>query len=231
MTTQTTTVDYRVIEENGFIHRVYGWMGGGLLTTAIVSFYVATNQTILELIVGNSFIFFGLLLLEIGAVVYLSGFIHKMSATQAGVIFFLYSVLNGVTMSFIFLVYVASSIASVFVVSAGMFALVSAYGFLTKKDLTSWGNLLFMALIGLVLASVVNIFWVNDGFSLILAYAAVVIFVGLTAYDTQKIKELNDTLSIGGEDSKKASIIGALRLYLDFINLFLALLRIFGRRR
>jgi FtsH-binding integral membrane protein len=185
----------------------------------------------LELLLGNALVFYGLLILEVAMVWYLSARVMKMSVTQASAVFFAYSVLNGVTLSLIFLVYTMASISSVFLVSAGMFGLVSMYGFMTKKDLTTVGHYAFMGLVGIILASIVNIFIRNDGFNLILSYISVVIFVALTAYDTQKLKALNSQVAIGSEVEKKASIMGALTLYLDFINLFLNLLRIMGRRR
>ncbi len=220
-----------VIEQNDFIRRVYGWMSGGLFVTAFVSLFTVSSQAVLDLVVGNQIVFFVLIIAELGAVIYLSRFVQKMSSTTAGVVFMLYSVLNGLTLSVIFLVYTSASITSVFVVTAGMFAIISAYGYVTKKDLTSIGHLAFMALIGLILATVVNLFIQNDQFGLVISYIGVIIFVGLTAYDTQKIKNMNSTMVMGSEMEKKASIIGALTLYLDFINLFLDLLRIMGGRR
>jgi uncharacterized protein len=220
-----------VIEQNDFIRRVFGWMGGGLFVTAFVSLFTVNSQALLTLVVTNPIFFFGLIIAELVAVVYLSRFVNRMSSTQAGIVFMLYSVLNGLTLSVVFLVYTAGSIASVFLVSALMFAVVSLYGAVTKRDLTTVGHLAFMALIGLIIASVVNMFLRSDTFGLFASYVGVVIFVGLTAYDTQKIKNMNTTMEIGSEVEKKASIIGALTLYLDFINLFLNLLRIMGKRR
>jgi FtsH-binding integral membrane protein len=168
---------------------------------------------------------------QLGLVVYLSGWIQNMSASKAMGIFILYSGLTGLTFSFIFLAYTMSSIASTFMVTAGTFAAMSIYGYTTKKDLTSWGSFLFMGLIGIIIASVVNIFLGSETIYWLVTYAGVLIFVGLTAYDTQKIKEMNILGNEGTEEDTKEAISGALRLYLDFINLFLMLLRIMGDRR
>ena len=154
-----------------------------------------------------------------------------MTASQATGTFILYSGLNGITFSFIFLAYTASSITSAFMVTAGTFGAMSLYGYATKKDLTSWGSFLFMGLIGLVIASLVNMFLHNPALTWITTYAGVLIFVGLTAYDTQKIKMMNVLGNEGTDEDQKEAIIGALTLYLDFINLFLMILRIMGDRR
>ncbi len=219
-------------EVNDFIRRVYGWMAGGLLVTAIVSFFVANTPALLKVIFETPFLFIGLLIAELLLVIYLSGFVQRMSSGQAGIIFILYSAFNGVTLSVIFLVYTLASIASVFVIAAGMFAVISLYGFYTKKDLTTVGHIAFMGLIGIILASLVNMFFGSGGEPLIISYITVIIFVALTAYDTQKLKNINTAgILVGSENEKKASIIGALTLYLDFINIFIRLLRIFGRRK
>ncbi|MDQ5893397.1 MAG: uncharacterized protein QG640_409 [Patescibacteria group bacterium] len=215
----------------GFIHKVYLWMAAGLGVTALTSAVVVSSSSLLALIIGNKFVFIGLLIAQLLAVAYLSVAVKKFSALTAQVVFLLYSLLNGLTFSVIFLVYEFSSIAIVFLISAGMFACISIYGFVTKKDLTSVGNLCFMALIGIVIASLVNLFFMNDTAFFIIANLSVVIFVGLTAWDTQKIKMMNIIGNEGTEDDKKEAIMGALTLYLDFINLFLSLLRIFGKRR
>ncbi|MFA6581475.1 MAG: Bax inhibitor-1/YccA family protein, partial [Paludibacter sp.] len=182
-------------------------------------------------IFGQQYVFMGLLISELVLVGILVGVIKKMSAMTATIIFVLYSILNGLTMSCIFFAFTTESIASVFFISAGTFAAMSAYGFFTKKDLTEMGNILIMALFGLIIASVVNMFLKSEMLYWISSYAGVLIFVGLIAYDTQKLKKLNIIGNEGSEEDKKEAIIGALTLYLDFINLFLFLLRIFGRRR
>ena len=228
---QIITVEYARAEINNFIHRVYAWMTGGLAITGAIAYLVSNNDNLTQLILGNLFIFFGLLIAELVCVVYLARAVQSMNSIQAAVIFLLYAALNGLTISVIFLVYTISSIGSVFIITAGTFGLTSLYGFFTKKDLTTVGNFAVMALIGIVLASVVNLFFYNDTTSLIISYIAVLVFVLLTAWDTQKIKNLNAIVKIGTEIERKESIVGALTLYLDFINLFLNLLRIMGRRR
>jgi FtsH-binding integral membrane protein len=218
-------------EQASFISKVFGWMSLALVVTAITATQVAGSAAAIELIFSSRFVFLGLLLVEVLVVSYLSAAIGNMSATAATAVFLLYAILNGITFSVIFLIYTASSIAGTFFITAGTFAAMSAYGYFTKRDLTSWGNLLFMALIGLVIATVVNIFWNNSILYWITTYAGILIFVGLTAYDTQKIKELNIIGNEGTEDDRKEAIMGALTLYLDFINLFLLLLRLFGRKK
>jgi uncharacterized protein len=193
--------------------------------------YTASSPALLSIIFGTRWMFFGLIILELVAVGILVSMINKMSATVATVVFILYAIVNGLTMSCIFVVYTEASIASTFFVTAGTFGVMSIYGYTTKTDLTKWGNLLFMGLIGLVIASLVNFFWQNEMLYWITTYAGVLIFVGLTAYDTQKIKRMNIIGNEGSDEDHKEAIMGALTLYLDFINLFLFLLRIFGRRR
>ncbi len=218
-------------EQSSFIAKVYGWMSLALVITGLTAIQVASSTVIMELLFSNRFIFIGLLIGELALVGYLSAAVSGMSARTATLVFLLYSILNGVTFSVIFMIYTASSIASTFFVTAGTFAIMSAYGYFTKKDLTSMGNLLFMAMIGLVIASVVNIFWNNSILYWITTYAGILIFVGLTAYDTQKIKELNIIGNAGTDEDRKEAIMGALTLYLDFVNLFLLLLRLFGGKR
>ena len=172
-----------------------------------------------------------LIILELGLVIGISAGINKLSSTAASGLFFLYSALNGVTLSLVFLVYTQESITTTFLITAGTFGAMSFYGFVTKKDLTSIGNLAFMALIGIIIASIVNMFFASSMLYTIISYGGVLIFVALTAYDTQKLKKMGQKLEAGSETERKTAILGALRLYLDFINLFLFLLRIFGRRR
>jgi FtsH-binding integral membrane protein len=182
-------------------------------------------------VVGNRIIFYALLFGELGLVWFVTARIDSLSGVTATFLFLLYSVLNGLTFSVIFLVYTASSIGSTFFVTAATFGVMSIYGYTTKRDLTSLGNLMFMALIGLIIASVVNIFLGSEMLYWITTYAGVLIFVGLTAYDTQKIKQMASTDFGTSENVQKGALMGALRLYLDFINLFLFLLRLFGRRK
>jgi len=228
---QQVSVSHAYVEENDFIHRVYTWMAVGLAITAFVAYYVSSSQYLVNAILGNMIVFYGLLIAELLTVLGLSVLVKKVSSQIAAFLFVLYAVLNGLTISVIFLIYTISSIGSVFIVAAGMFAIAAVYGFVTKKDLTSVGQLAMMGLFGIILASVVNLFIMNDKTSLIISYITVVIFVALTAYDIQKIKRLNAVVEIGSDTEKKAAIIGALTLYLDFINLFLNILRIMGRRK
>lgn len=214
-----------------FMSKVYTWMSGGLAITGLIAMWVASNENLVYNIVSNQLLFFGLIIGEIFLVGYLMARINKMSAQKAGIIFTGYAALNGLTLSVVFLAYTSASIATTFFVTAGTFAIMSIYGYYTKKDLTSWGNLLFMALIGIIIASVVNFFMQSEMLYWLITYAGVFIFVGLTAYDTQKIKRMSTATEIGSEEESKGAIVGALMLYLDFINLFLLLLRILGDRK
>ena len=218
-------------EQISFINRVYAWMGGALLLTALVALVTASSPALLQLIFGSKILFYGLLFGELGLVWYLSSAIQRMSATAATAWFLVYAFLNGLTLSFIFLLYTAASLAGTFFVTAATFGAMSVYGYYTKRDLTTWGNLLMMALIGLILASVVNWFFNNETLYWITTYVGIIIFVGLVAYDTQKIKNMNIIGNEGTEEDHKEAIMGALALYLDFINLFLYLLRVLGRRK
>lgn len=218
-------------EQQRFIVKVYGWMSLALIVTGITAFLVASTPAVKDYIYINHTVFYVLLGIELLMVIGLSAMINKMSANMATAIFVLYSLVNGLTMSFIFLIYTTSSIAFTFFVTAITFGAMSAYGYFTKKDLTSWGNLLLMALFGLIIASIGNLFMKSDTLMWITTYAGILIFVGLTAYDTQKIKNTNIIGNEGTDEDRKEAIIGALTLYLDFINLFLKLLRLFGRRK
>lgn len=223
--------EQEIAETKRFFVRVYGWMSLALIITGLTAFRTATSPEIINFIFGQSFVFYGLLILELVLVGVLAGAINKMTAVTATIVFALYSVLNGLTLASIFFVFTSESIANVFFIAAGTFAATSAYGFFTKKDLTKIGNILIMALIGLIIASVVNFFLKSEMLYWISSYAGVLIFVGLIAYDTQKLKALNVIGNEGTDVDKKEAIIGALTLYLDFINLFLYLLRIFGKRK
>ena len=218
-------------EQQRFMVRVYNWMGSGLALTGIMAWFVSTNETILNILVTNTMLFMVLFVVEIGLVFYLAARVMKMSESQAMGVFFLYASLNGVTLAPLFLLYTSASLASTFMVTAGMFGAMSFYGYTTKKDLTSWGGFLFMGLIGIIIASIVNMFMNSSALYWIISYAGILIFVGLTAYDTQKIKEMNILGNEGTEEDTKEAIRGALKLYLDFINLFLMLLRVMGTRR
>jgi FtsH-binding integral membrane protein len=213
------------------IRKVYMWMSLALVITGFTAYYVATNETILTTIFTNQILFWGLIIAELGLVFGLSAAINRLSLTTATLMFVLYSVINGATMSFIFLAYTMSSITSVFFITAGTFAVMALFGYFTKTDLSSMGKILFMALIGIIIATIVNIFVKSSGLEMILNYLGVLIFVGLTAYDTQKIKQMLQMAPDAGEGAQKIALLGALSLYLDFINLFLYLLRIFGGKR
>lgn len=214
-----------------FFRRIYNWMGAGLGLTALVAYATASSPAMLQLVFGNRLVFYGLILGEFGLVIALSAAINKLSSKSATLMFLLYSALNGVTFAAIFIVYTRSSIASTFFVTAATFGAMSLYGHLTKRDLTSWGSFLFMGLIGVVIASVVNIFLQSAMVTWVVSCCGVLVFVGLTAYDTFKLKALAQYGFADEESFKKSAILGALRLYLDFINLFLMLLQLFGRRR
>ena len=212
------------------MRKVYLWMSMALVITGLTAWIVAHNYTLLNLIYGNSATIWILFIAEIGLVIGLSAAINKLSLPVATLMFIVYSVLNGAVFSSIFLVYTMSSIATVFFITAGTFAAMSVFGYVTKKDLTSMGKFLMMALIGLIIATVVNLFMKSSGMSMIISYAGVLIFVGLTAWDTQKIKQMCLQAPDAGESMQKLALLGALSLYLDFINLFIYLLRILGNR-
>ncbi|MFP4256821.1 MAG: Bax inhibitor-1/YccA family protein, partial [Desulfobacterales bacterium] len=205
----------------------------GLALTGGVAYFAAHNPALNQLIYGAPMVFFGLIIAELAMVFYLSARIQKIQASTATGLFLLYAGINGLTLSFIFLVYTKTSIASVFFICAATFVACSIYGMTTKRDLTSWGNFLFMGLIGIIIASVVNIFIQSTAMMTIISYVGVLVFVGLTAYDTQKLKNMALTQPEGLEAGviRKGAIMGALTLYLDFINLLIMLLYIFGERK
>lgn len=222
------TVDQARTNEREFIRSVYAWMFGGLLLTAMAAAWVVFS-TPMQQFVQSTWLF--LVIAELGMVFYLSFRINRMSPAAAASIFLVYSLLNGLTLSAIFFVYSLGSIFQAFVVAGGMFAAMSIYGYTTKKDLTSWGSFLFMGLIGVLLALVVNFFFQSAMMSFVISIIGVIVFVGLTAYDTQKLKGYAVTAAGAGERATNLAVIGALALYLDFINLFLMLLRLFGGNR
>nr|WP_245592007.1 Bax inhibitor-1/YccA family protein [Cystobacter fuscus] len=209
-----------------FMSRVYGWMFAGLLTTGVVALLAASSQQAVMMVAQFRWVF---LIAQLGLVFALSGLAPRMSAPVAGALFLVYSVLTGLTFSVLFYVYTGGSIANAFLMSAGTFGAMSVYGAVTKKDLSGWGTFLFMGLIGVVIASVVQIFVQNSMLNFVLGCAGVVLFAGLAAYDTQKLREMH--AAVGYKSATSASINGALVLYLDFINLFISLLRLFGDRR
>ena len=215
-----------------YMAQVYGWMTVGLLLTAFIAWYAANSSAFMELLYTNRIFFFGLVIAQLAVVFVLSGLVNRLSAGVMTTLFMLYSVLTGLTLSSIFIIYTASSIASTFVVTGGMFGVMSLWGYTTKRDLSGWGNMLFMALIGIILASLVNFWLKSEALMWAVTYIGVVVFVGLTAYDTQKLKNIGEQIDVRDSSNlRKYSILGALTLYLDFINLFLMLLRILGNRR
>jgi FtsH-binding integral membrane protein len=214
-----------------FLARVYAWMTAGLLVTAACAFATLSNENLLRMVFGNRLVFFGLIIAELGLVAWLSGIVGRLSAVAAGGVFILYSALNGLTLSAVFLAYTSASIVSTLVVTAGTFGAMSVYGLVTKRSLDGLGSFAFMGLIGVILASVVNIFLRNDMLGFVLSCAGVIVFVALTAYDTRKLKMMALAVDGASEEGRRGAISGALALYLDFINLFLMLLNLFGRRR
>ena len=211
---------------------VYWWMAFALLISATSAYLVGTSEEMLKLFIKNPLMFWVAILVEFGLVIAISAGINRMAAATATALFILYAAVNGLTLSFIFAEYSTEAIVTTFAVTAGTFGVMAVIGTVTKKDLTSLGNLFFMALLGLIIASVVNLFCASSTLYWICTYAGVLIFVGLTAYDANKIKMMY--IQAGTDDRetvRKIAVIGALELYLDFVNLFLDLLRIFGRRR
>jgi FtsH-binding integral membrane protein len=213
-----------------FIQRVFNWMFVGLLMTGAIALILENNNRAIAYFAEHTGIVFGLLIAELALVFFLAARIHKMSATTATLLFFIYAALNGVTLSLILSVYTTASVVLTFAITAGMFGIMAAFGYLTKIDLSKLGSIFLMLLIGLILATLVNMFLQSSGLTMILSYLGVVIFCGLTAYDMQKIKQMGQGNNYYGDMETNAAIIGALTLYLDFINLFLYLLRILGNR-
>lgn len=211
------------------MRKVYVWMALALALTGLTAYGIANNTNLAFTLISNRALFWGIAIAEFALVVFLSARIQKLSLSTATLSFLLYSVLNGVTMSIIFLAFTASSIATTFYITAGTFGVMAVYGYVTKTDLSKWGNILRMALLGLIVALVVNIFLQNSMLDLIISGFGVILFTGLTAYDSQKIKTALALQEYPDENAQKIALIGALNLYLDFINLFLYLLRFFGR--
>ena len=212
-----------------FLTGVYYWMTFALGLSALCAWAVGTTPKLSKMVFGSPLMWV-LILAELGLVFVLSGMIQKMSASLATALFAAYAALNGVTLGFVFAVYSPAAITSAFATTAVTFGAMAVFGSVTKCDLTKLGSILFMALIGLIIASLVNVFWANSTLYWAITYAGVLIFVGLTAYDAQKIKHLYLELGGTSEMNRKLMVLGALSLYLDFVNLFLYLLRIFGRR-
>jgi len=218
--------------QRSILKNVYLWMTAGLAITGVVAFYIASNTQIVQALATQPFLFFALVIAEFGLVFFLTARLHTMSPGAATLGFAAYAVLNGVTLSLIFVAYTGASIARAFFVAAATFGVMSVWAMTTKKDLTRMGNYLFMGLVGIIIASLVNMFLRSSGLDWLISFVGVFLFLGLTAYDTQIIqrwsRELGD--SVGEADYMRVSIMGALKLYLDFINLFLFLLRFLGRR-
>ncbi|MBU1172118.1 MAG: Bax inhibitor-1/YccA family protein [Proteobacteria bacterium] len=217
---------------NAFVLNVFHWMTIGLAITGLLAYTVATNDTLSRIILGNKILFFGMIIAELGFVFYLSARISKLSAGTATTLFLFYAALNGATLAPIFLIYTHASIFSTFFVCSATFGACSVYGMITKRDLTSMGSFMVMGLIGVIIASVVNIFLRSSAMEMIITYVGLIVFIGLTAYDTQKIKHmaLSQPADLDGGTIRKGAIMGALALYLDFINMFLMLLRLLGDR-
>ena len=230
MDAQEIAIQEKSKEAQKFIARVYGWMAAALILSGFCAWYTTVNPAIFNLVWGTKYGFYIMMGLELGLVFIISLAIKKLSVFMASLLFILYSIVNGVTLSSIFLVFDITSIGNCFFIAAAMFAVMSVYGYITKSDLTSFGRYFSMALIGLIIASLVNFFLKSEKFDWILSIVSIIIFTGLTAYDTQKITKA----SAYADDSdvfKKAAIIGALEIYLDFINIFLNLLRLFGKSK
>lgn len=226
---ETPATAIGVEKVTAFLRRVYGWMFAGLAVTAAVAFLVSGSPTLRQIVLGNPILFFGLIAVELGLVFFLSARVDKMAPQTAATLFVVYSALNGVTLSGILLAYTGTSIATTFVVTAGMFGALALYGTTTKRSLAGIGQFFFMGLIGLLLASVVGIFWKAPALQFLISVVGVLVFTGLTAWDAQRLK----TMAAVTPDGQLAgrAVVGALALYLDFINLFLFLLRFIGGRR
>jgi len=231
ITQGTLTAEQAQEVQRAFMLKVFGWMATGLLLTGITGMVTIATPAVLEFVLSNQLVYFGLIIAQLGLVVWLSARIDNMTAMTATMVFVGYSALTGLTLSVIFLAYTLASLASTFFVTAGTFGAMYVYGTVTKRGLTSMGSFMTMGLIGVVIASVVNMFLNNSTIYWITTYVGILIFVGLTAYDAQKIKEMSVLATQGEEIEQKGAIMGALRLYLDFINLFLLLLRVMGKRR
>jgi hypothetical protein len=215
------------------MRNVYLWMALGLMLTGVIAAFVGFSPLV-AIVAGQPLIFFGLMIAEIGVVIWLSRGINSMSVTMATLLFFVYATLNGLTLSILFAVYTLGSISLTFFATAGLFGVMSVIGYTTKMDLSKMGSYLFMGLIGLIIASIVSFFWANSILAAAITYLGILLFLALTVYDTQRIKEMTaqQLMSGAGDDvAQRMGILGALRLYLDFINLFLYLLRVLGRRR
>ncbi len=225
----TLTSTFATSRVSAFFAAVYGWMAIGLAITAAVAVFVAASPSVVQAIATNTLIFWALVIAQLAIVFILSARVEKLAASTAILLFTVYAALTGVTMSFVLLAFTGESIAATFFVTAGMFGSLAFYGAVTRRNLAGAGQFLFMGLIGIVIASVVGMFWHSDGLQFIISFVGVIVFTGLAAYDAQRLKAM--ALSIPEGQGQSYAVVGALALYLDFINLFLSLLRLFGRRR
>ncbi|HEU5219182.1 MAG TPA: Bax inhibitor-1/YccA family protein [Gemmatimonadales bacterium] len=212
-----------------FLRAVYGWMCAGLAITAATAWYVASNPSLVQAIAGNRVAFWALIIAQFGIVIFLSARVQRLTPTVASALFVIYSGLTGVFLSFVLLLYTRESVATTFVTTAGMFGALALYGTVTKRDLTGVGQFVMMGLVGVVIASIISIFWQNDTFQFVLSICGVIVFTGLTAWDAQRLRAM--AFALPENRTGSFAILGALSLYLDFINLFLFLLRFLGRRR
>jgi FtsH-binding integral membrane protein len=227
--TSPQVVDVRDERVSAFLARVYGWMFAGLLVTAVTAFTVASSQALIETLIVNRIVFWVLIFAQLGLVFYLSARVEKTSPAMAAGLFILYSALTGITSSVILLIYTGASITSTFIITAGMFGATAVFGTVTKRSLAGVGQFMFMGLIGLILASIVGIFWQNSALQFVISVVGVLVFTGLTAWDAQRLKQMAVALPEGRVGA--FAVVGALSLYLDFINLFFFLLRFTGSRR
>ena len=223
------SADIRDERVGAFLSRVYAWMFVGLLITAATAFAVASTPALIEVVIGNRLVFWLIVIAQLGLVFYLSARVHKIAPAAAAGIFLLYSALVGVTSSVVLLVFSGASIAQTFIITAGMFGATAIFGTVTKRSLAGVGHFMFMGLVGLILASIVGFFWHSGALQFVISVVGVVVFTGLTAWDAQRLKQLAVALPDGRVGSY--AVVGALSLYLDFINLFFFLLRFTGNRR
>jgi FtsH-binding integral membrane protein len=227
---QSAEYQQELTAQRTFMSRVYGWMTIGLLVTALTSLFVASDRTLIKSIFQTG-LFWVLIIAELGIVLLLSAALRKLPVAVAAGLFLLYSALTGATLSIILLIYTASSVGATFVVTAGMFGSMSLFGYVTKRNLNGLGHFMMMGLFGIIIAMIVNIFLHSDAMAWLISFIGVIVFTGLTAYDTQKIKQQYAVNAAGTAMYQKTALYGAFALYLDFINLFLFLLRFMGNRR
>ena len=217
---------------NAFLRGVYWWMTAGLALTGAMAWLVYNSPTMRQIIFGNKLVFIGFIIAELVLVIFLSARIQRLAGSTATMLFMLYSALNGATFSVFLMAYTMPSVATVFFITAGTFGATSLYGLVTKRDLTSLGGFMMMGLIGIIIASIVNVFMQNPMVYMVISYVGVIVFVGLTAYDTQRLRVMGESVPANDPEAvRRGTIMGALALYLDFINLFIMMLRIFGERR